>query len=154
MLDHLISQYGLHWVVGIVLFFTVFYVIRVMYAVREGIEWFFRSLLVGIVVGVVAMVVLQATKVPKTDLWIWGTLAGFASMAFTPKRSRYIPAEIKKQVITRDLKGKKYNPKKQHVDHIWPHCKGGSNTPDNLRVIEKKRNLKKGARKPGLKDWL
>jgi 5-methylcytosine-specific restriction endonuclease McrA len=44
--------------------------------------------------------------------------------------------------------------RKHHIDHIWPHSAGGSNTVDNLRVIPKKKNLRKGAKKPKLKDLL
>lgn len=70
------------------------------------------------------------------------------------KRSRYIPKKTKRAVIERHLEktGEEYDPQKHHIDHRWPHKRGGSNTADNLRVIEKKKNLQKGAKRPRLRE--
>jgi 5-methylcytosine-specific restriction endonuclease McrA len=68
------------------------------------------------------------------------------------KRSRSIPKATRRAVIARDLKGEKFDPQKHHVDHVWPFARGGSHTTDNLRVIEKKRNLQKGAKRPRMRD--
>ena len=68
------------------------------------------------------------------------------------KRSRHIMNATKRAVIERDLPGGGYDPQLHHIDHVWPHSRGGSNTGDNLRVIDKKRNLQKGAKRPGLRD--
>ena len=68
------------------------------------------------------------------------------------KRSRYVSRATKRAVIARDLKGEKYNPKKHHIDHVWPFARGGSHTADNLRVIEKQENLRKGAKRPKMGD--
>jgi 5-methylcytosine-specific restriction endonuclease McrA len=71
-----------------------------------------------------------------------------------PKRSRRIPKGTRRAVIERDVlsKGEKYNPKKVHIDHNVPFSKGGSHTLDNLRVIPKEENLRKGAKNPGFFD--
>ena len=85
--------------------------------------------------------------------WVDGAVMGFLAIAFLRrKRSRHIPASVKRAVIARDLKGKKYDSRKHHIDHKWAFARGGSHTTDNLRVIGKKENLKKGARRPGLWD--
>ncbi len=68
------------------------------------------------------------------------------------KRSRYLPKATRRAVIEKDLNGEKYDSKKHHIDHVWPFSKGGSNTRDNLRVIEKKINLQKGAKRPRMRD--
>jgi len=68
------------------------------------------------------------------------------------RRKRYIPRSVERAVIARDLKGEKYDGKKHHIDHVWPFARGGSHTTDNLRVIEKKKNLKKGARRPRIRE--
>jgi len=68
------------------------------------------------------------------------------------KRSRYVSKATKRAVIARDLKGEKFDPKRHHVDHVWPFSRGGSHTTDNLRVIEKEKNLQKGAKRPRLRD--
>ena len=84
-------------------------------------------------------------------------IAGFVAMIFfgkwqAKKRSRVIPKATRRAVIERDLKGEKYDPQKHHIDHVWPFSKGGSHTTDNLRVVEKKTNLQKGAKRPRLRD--
>jgi len=68
------------------------------------------------------------------------------------KRSRYISRATRRAVIARDLKSEHYDPLKHHIDHVWPFSRGGSHTTDNLRVIEKKKNLKKGAKRPRMRD--
>jgi hypothetical protein len=66
------------------------------------------------------------------------------------KRSRHIPASVKRQVIARDMKDGKYDGSKHHLDHVWAFTSGGSHTPDNLRVTSKEKNRKKGAKHPRL----
>ncbi len=84
-------------------------------------------------------------------------MAAFVALLFfgrwqSKKRSRLIPKATRRAVIARDLKGEKFDPQKHHVDHVWPFAKGGSHTADNLRVIEKKKNLQKGAKRPRMRD--
>jgi 5-methylcytosine-specific restriction endonuclease McrA len=84
-------------------------------------------------------------------------MAGFVALMFfgqrqSRKRSRYVSKSTRRAVIARDLKGERYDPTKHHVDHVWPFARGGSHTADNLRVIEKKKNLQKGAKRPKLRD--
>ena len=83
-------------------------------------------------------------------------VAGFVALVFftkfqSRKRSRYISKSVKRAVIARDLQ-EEYDSAKHHIDHVWPFSKGGSHTTDNLRVIEKKKNLKKGAKRPRMRD--
>ena len=59
---------------------------------------------------------------------------------------------MQRAVIARDLKDEEYDPARHNIDHVWPQSKGGSNTSDNLRVIEKQKNLKKGAKQPRLHE--
>ncbi|MGH6887636.1 MAG: HNH endonuclease [Rhizomicrobium sp.] len=69
-----------------------------------------------------------------------------------PRRKRTIPKHIREAVIARDLGRKAFDPSKHHIDHIWPFSRGGSHTTDNLRVIHRKQNLRKGAKRPRLWD--
>ncbi len=64
------------------------------------------------------------------------------------KYSRRIPADIRRRVIERDLKGEPFDPNRHQIDHIVPFSRGGGHTMDNLRVVERSRNLQKGARMP------
>jgi hypothetical protein len=82
-----------------------------------------------------------------------GTAAGFV-LVRPPRRSRTIPAHIKREVINRDLKGVEFDPKLHHIDHIVPYSLDGDHSPENLRVIPKVENLRRGARRPKLKELL
>ena len=57
-------------------------------------------------------------------------------------------------VIARDLKGQPFDRRIHQIDHIVPVSRGGDNSIENLRVISRDRNLKKGARMPSLRDLL
>jgi len=82
-----------------------------------------------------------------------GTAAGFVVVR-EPRRRRTIPAHVKRAVIERDLKGGTYDAKIHHIDHIVPFSLDGDHSPENLRVIPKVENLRRGARKPRLKELL
>lgn len=69
-----------------------------------------------------------------------------------PARKRSIPANVRRAVAARDLGGRPFDPDKHHIDHIWPFSKGGSHTLDNLRVIAKTENLRKGTKRLRLSD--
>jgi 5-methylcytosine-specific restriction endonuclease McrA len=94
--------------------------------------------------------ILRANALP---IAIAGAVIVFVSKS-SIGRSRYIPAGIKRAVIARDLKGEKFDSTKHHIDHIWPFVLGGGNTLDNLRVVERARNLKKGKKRPRLREML
>ena len=95
----------------------------------------------------------QTHLLPSQELII----AGFVALILfgriqSRKRSRYISEATRRTVIARDLKGERYDPQKHHIDHVWPFSRGGSHTTDNLRVIEKKKNLRKGANRPRMRE--
>ena len=127
---------------------------RTLFAAREGITWTFQALLFGVMAFLVVKGVLVRMHRAPQEATLGGCVGATIAVARLPKRSRYVRASVRRRVIARDLKGEPYDSRTHHIDHIWPHARGGSNTADNLRVIPKKDNLKKGARKPGLKDWL
>ena len=147
------------WVVLIVGFFVCLYWLRALRLAREGARLFLKNLLRAIIVFCALMTVLTATQ-PKTHLQLpqEQIIAGFVALICfgrwkkREKRSRYIPKATRRAVIERDLKGETFDPEKHHIDHVWPHSKGGSNTADNLRVIAKEKNLRKGAKRPRMRD--
>jgi hypothetical protein len=147
---------NLDWIILGVGFVIALYWLRALRLAREGARLFLLNLVKAGIVFLVALVVLTALRVqlePKPVQAISGLIALLFFLRWQgQKRSRYIPKATKRAVIARDLKGEKYDSRKHHIDHVWPHSRGGSQTKDNLRLIEKKKNLQKGAKRPGLRD--
>lgn len=125
---------------------------RIMYAVREAIAWWIRALCRSLVAFSCALLVTAALHVTGTTAAFIAWLCAAVAIATVKRRSRHVPAGVKRYVIARDLKGVQYDPKAHHIDHVWPFSRGGGSTADNLRVIARTDNLRKGARKPRLRD--
>jgi len=79
------------------------------------------------------------------------------------KRSRHIPARSKriawaKWILDQERrigpKAKKLQMRDYEFDHIVPFAKGGTSDPDNIRVLPKKENRRKGAKMPSFWDRL
>ena len=84
-------------------------------------------------------------------------IAGFVALIFfghwqSQKRSRYITKSVRRAVIARDLKREKFEPQSHHIDHVWPFSRGGNHTVDNLRVVTREKSLKKGAKRPRMRE--
>jgi hypothetical protein len=134
------------------------YWLRALRLAREGARLFLRNLLKAVVVFCFSMAALSSIRL-QTHLQASQEqlAAGFVSLISfgrfqSKKRSRYISKSTKRAVIERDLKDEQYDPQKHHIDHVWPFSKGGSHTTDNLRVIQKRKNLQKGAKRPKMRD--
>ena len=155
---HIIGDPNADWIIFIVGAVLCLYWLIALRLAREGARIFLRNLLKAVIVFCAFMMIFTATRLqthllPSQEQII----AGFVALIFFgrwqgKKRSRYIPKSTRRAVIARDLKGEKFDPKKHHVDHVWPFAKGGSHTTDNLRVIDKKKNLQKGAKRPRMGD--
>jgi hypothetical protein len=146
------------WIIFIVGGIVCLYWLRALRLARQGARLFLRNLLKGVILFIGLMALLTALR-SRTDLQPSQeqVIAGFVAFIVWvrwqgKKRSRSIPRATRRAVIKRDLKGERFDPQKHHVDHVWPFAKGGSHTTDNLRVIEKKRNLQKGAKRPRIWD--
>src|SRR5260370_41365108 len=134
------------------------YWLRALRLALEGSRLFVRNFLKAVVVFCVLMAALGEMRLqthlqPSQEQLDAGFLSLVSFGQFQGrKRSRYISKSTKRAVIERDLKGEQYDSQKHHIDHVWPFSKGGSHTTDNLRVIEKKKNLQKGAKRPLMRD--
>ena len=155
---HLTGDANADWIIFIVGAVVCLYWLRALRLAREGARLFLRNLAKAVLVFCAAMMILTAVH-PRTPLTPsqQQVMAGILALVFFvrwqgKKRPRYIPKATKRAVIARDLKGQKFDPKKHHVDHVWPFSRGGSHTADNLRVIAKKKNLQKGAKRPRMRD--
>ncbi|MGD0496994.1 MAG: HNH endonuclease [Bryobacteraceae bacterium] len=155
---HITGVPNADWIIFIVGAIFCLYWLRALRLAREGARLFLRNLLKAIVAFCVLMAVLTALRLqthllPSQEQ----VIAGFVALIFFgrwqgKKRSRHIPTATRRAVIERDLKGEKFDPEKHHIDHVWPFSRGGSHTTDNLRVFEKKKNLRKGAKRPRLRE--
>jgi hypothetical protein len=155
---HVTGDPNADWIIFIVGAVVCLYWMRALRLARQGARLFLRNLASAILVFCVVMVILSAIRLqtrfqPSQEQII----AGFVALVFFgrlqgKKRTRYIPKATRRAVIERDLMGAQFDPEKHHIDHVWPFSRGGSHTTDNLRVIEKKRNLRKGAKRPRMRD--
>jgi hypothetical protein len=152
------SNINANWIIFIVGSLICLYWLRALRLAREGARLFLRNLIRAITVFAFLMAALIAFRlrthlVPGQEQIIAGFVALISfGRSQGRKRSRSIPKATRRAVIKRDLKGEAFDPEKHHIDHVWPFSRGGSHTTDNLRVIEKKRNLQKGAKRPRMRE--
>lgn len=146
------------WIIFSIATLLCLYWLRALRLAREGARLFLSNLLKAVVAYCLLRIFLGLVQIqmylPQVQDHMIAGVAAFVFFAQLQrrKRSRYIPQSVKRRVISRDLTDEEYDPTKHHIDHVWPFSKGGSHTSDNLRVIDKKKNLKKGAKRPHLKD--
>ena len=155
---HITGAPNVDWIVFVVGAVVCLYWLRALRLAREGARLFLRNLARAVLVFGASMIIFIAVRLqthlqPSQEQ----VIAGFVALIFFvrwegKKRSRYIPRAMRRAVIARDLKGENFDPQKHHVDHVWPFARGGSHTTDNLRVIGKKKNLQKGAKRPRMRD--
>jgi hypothetical protein len=132
---------------------AVLYWFRALRLAREGARGFLRKISVGVLTFVIVYLILtkQHLVMNHDTAMIVSLISALVSFSLVKtRRTRYISKRVRREVIERDLKGESYDSSKHHIDHVWPYSKGGSNTADNLRVIEKRKNLAKGAKRPRL----
>lgn len=124
---------------------------------RERVRYKAKSLMVYAMVLFVARGILLSHHYSENEAgWFAVPIAISAAMLFVrrPRKDRYIPKHVRRRVIERDLKGEPFDPNKHAIDHIVTHKAGGDNSIENLRVVSKQYNLRRGARKPTMRDLL
>ena len=155
---HVIGDPVADWIIFAAGAVVCLYWLRALRLAREGARLFLRNLLKAFLVFFSSVAMLTAVRLqthlrPSHEQIIAGFVAlVFFSQCQSRKRSRYVPKSTRRAVIARDLKGEEYDSQKHHIDHVWPFARGGSHTNDNLRVIQKKKNLQKGAKRPKLRE--
>ncbi len=145
---------GVDWVLFVLGAVVCVYWLRALRLAREGARRFLRNLAIATLIFLLCQLLLSGTTLqPQNRILVSFVIAAVVlSARASAPRSRRIPKSIRDSVIARDLKDQRFDPKKHHIDHVWPFSKGGSHTPDNLRVTEKRANLQKGAKRPRLRD--
>ena len=122
-----------------------------IYRRREGLRHHLRRAVVRIVVYLGVTYYLATNGIQPLVAMCIGALAGFGLEGLViPKRSRHIrKAERAKSIQAFELKtGAKFNPEKHELDHEIAFARFGSSTADNLRVLERKANRRKGKKSP------
>jgi Flp pilus assembly protein TadB len=117
---------------------------------REGIRHGLRRvILVELTYLIVGFLLLAVGQSPVVAI-LAGIVCALLVDRRAPARSRYIPRSERRKAVARwELRtGRKFNPRLYHVDHVVPFAKGGSSTADNLEVMERRKNLSKGAKSP------
>jgi hypothetical protein len=141
------------WFIFIGVSLVCLYWLRALRLAREGARLFLGNLAIACLVFIGCRAVLTGIGMQDKGavlLPLFISIAVFSRRA-SVRRSRHIPASVRRAVIARDLKGEQYDSAKYHIDHVWAFARWGSHTKDNLRVIHKQKNLKKGAKRP--KIW-
>lgn len=146
-------------IVGTVFLILAWYLYQIASRKMETIRYKIRSSVVGLVVYLMVAYVLVAQGLPLFEAVSVGVLVGMGSawlLIRPPRRDRRPSKAVRREVIARDLtsKGLKWDPTKHHIDHLVPRSQGGDNSPRNLRVVEKQKNLRKGGKMPGFWDFL
>jgi len=151
---HITGNQNADWVILIVGALVCLYWLRALRLAREGARRFLGNLILAIILFIGCRAALVAMKVSEQGTVLISLLIALAVFSRKARvgRSRHIPKSVKRAVIARDLKDQEYDSSKHHIDHVWPFSRGGSHTADNLRVIEKKKNLKKGAKRPRMRE--
>lgn len=152
---HVTGAPSADWIIFIVGAVVCLYWLRALRLAREGARLFLRNLTIAVLIFIICKLVMDGMKVQHNNAVVMSGFFALVAFGFrkrATRRSRYIPAATRRAVIERDSKGEKVGPQNYHIDHIWPFSKGGSNTTDNLRVIPKAKNLKKGAKRPRLRE--
>jgi len=166
-LDEFLQSIGIRdhdWIIAIEVvtyvaaWFFCLYWMRALFLARDGI----RHLLMDIAITAAALYLVVAGALflarPLNDsmsshiIFAIGALFLLFGIIYLRRkpvpRSRAIPRRVRRSVIARDLGDKPFDGSKHHIDHRWPFSLYGSHRPENLRVIDKKKNLKKGAKRP------
>jgi hypothetical protein len=152
---HITGNSDADWVILAVSVVVCLYWLRALRLAREGARLFLRNLTIAGLSFIGFRLLLSQTHATQNNVIVvsgFGALVVFGMCKKRFKRSRYYSRATKRAVIARDLKGAAYDSTKYHIDHRWPFSKGGSNTADNLRVILKEKNLKKGAKRPKMRE--
>jgi hypothetical protein len=136
---------------------ALYWLFSYIMGMSQTLMFAFRKMILSIVIYLLGTTILHGRGYPVATSLIGGVGLGLFSTLFLSRPAatrRYISKKVKRAVLKRDLKkGDKYDSRKHHFDHTVPYSKGGDTSVRNLRLISKEKNLRKGAKQPGLWDF-
>lgn len=123
---------------------------------RHWIAWHIARFLIFFVAIILILLLVKATGL--RGWWIEYAAIGLAAPVYCGwkwQRSRWIPVAKRRKAIAKweTRTGKRFDPKTYEIDHIVPFARGGWHTGDNLRVVRRDANRRKGGKEPTLEDW-
>jgi hypothetical protein len=146
------------WIVLVVLISAplAYYWLQVARRKREVIRYKLKR--VGMYVGcvLVGVGVIPGHGYSVQEAAIFSMFVGMTAafiLIRPPRTDRRIPRKVRRAVIARDLKGERFDPKRHDIDHIVPFSKGGDHSEENLRVMPRSENRRRGAGMPKFKDF-
>jgi len=150
-------DHELAFVVVLALLLALFmYARAVIPLARDGLTRFKDNCLIAFLAGDATYLLLDFLLRINHVTAIWLSIGAAMFVLWwksSAPRSRYIASSTKRAAIAQfERKGGKYDSSKHHFDHIWPFSRGGSHSLENVRIIEKRMNLRKGARNPRFRD--
>ena len=133
-----------------------YYWLQVARRKRQMLRFKARRILVYLATIMIGLALIPQYGYSIAEACLFSICLG-ATLAFSlirpPSTNRRIPAKIRRQVIARDLKGERFDPNVHDIDHIVPFSKGGDHSLENLRVVHRTENRRRGAKMPTLKDF-
>lgn len=132
----------LYIVVGLVAF-------SFLYRRREALAHSVRGIVVAILCGAAAFLLLWKGCLSPVAAYFAALVVVFFVRRTQPRRSRHVSAYAKRQAIAKWEKetGETFNRRIHELDHVLPHSRGGGNAEDNIKVLTRKQNRSKGARR-------
>jgi HNH endonuclease len=133
-----------------------YYWIEVARRRRRELMFRLKRIVVGEVLFLASTVILTHYAYTILEAVVFGVFFGHSVSMLGVRahhRDRRIPRYVRQAVIARDLKGEAFDPANHQLDHIVPYSKGGDHSLENVRVLPKQENLRRGARMPQFKDF-
>lgn len=134
-----------------------YYWIQVARRKRELIRLKLRRAIVYLACILIGVSIIPQYGYSTQEAGIFSMFVGAAAALMfvsSPRMDRRVPRKVRRAVIARfEAAGNKFDPKLHDVDHIVPFSKGGDHSEENLRVIDKSTNRRRGAKMPKFRDF-
>lgn len=135
---------------GLVVAVVLYPVLLGIHRRREGIRHQLRRYLIAVIAYLITAILLARNGTPPVAALIVGVLVGLGVESLLVKpRSRHIPKGERRKAIAHHERrtGRKFNPKTDEVDHDISFARLGSHTADNLSVLSRAENRRKGKKR-------